>query len=74
MKAREVVVKGILNSVLAEDAWFGLSYNISLCRGCEHKCIYCDTRSACYQLEHFDDEVLVKTNALELLEDKLSAS
>ncbi|MBG0787382.1 MAG: radical SAM protein [Anaerolineaceae bacterium] len=68
---REVTVKGILNPVRGEDDWFGLSYNMNLYRGCEHQCIYCDTRSACYQIENFDEEVLVKINALELLEEAL---
>ena len=68
---REVQAKGILNSVRGEDDWFGLTYNMNLYRGCEHQCIYCDTRSACYRIENFDEEVLIKTNALELLEDAL---
>ena len=68
---REVQVKGILNPVRGEDDWFGLSYNMNLYRGCEHQCIYCDTRSTCYQIENFDEEVLVKANALDLLEDAL---
>ena len=68
---REVQAKGILNSVRGEDDWFGLTYNMNLYRGCEHQCIYCDTRSACYRIENFDEEVLVKTNALALLEDAL---
>lgn len=45
---REVQVRGILNPVRGGDDWFGLSYNMNLYRGCEHQCIYCDTRSACY--------------------------
>jgi DNA repair photolyase len=68
---REVQAKGILNSVRGEDDWFGLTYNMNLYRGCEHQCIYCDTRSACYRIENFDEEVLIKTNALKLLEDAL---
>ncbi len=71
MKYREVQVKGILNPVRGEDDWFGLSYNMNLYRGCEHQCIYCDTRSDCYRIENFEDELLVKTNALTLLEDVL---
>jgi DNA repair photolyase len=71
MEYREIRVKGILNTVPGEDEWFGLKYNLNLYRGCEHQCIYCDTRSACYRIEHFDEEVLVKINALELLEDAL---
>ncbi|MBN1936724.1 MAG: radical SAM protein [Anaerolineae bacterium] len=34
-------------------------------------CIYCDSRSACYQIEDFG-ELLVKVNALELLRNELS--
>ena len=71
MEYREIQVKGILNTVPGEDEWFGLKYNLNLYRGCEHQCIYCDTRSACYQIEHFNEEVLVKVNALPLLEDAL---
>mgnify|MGYP000869362546 CR=1 FL=1 len=71
LKYREVEVKGILNPVHGEDDWFGLSYNMNLYRGCEHQCIYCDTRSACYQIENFNEEVLIKINALALLEDVL---
>jgi DNA repair photolyase len=71
MEYREVQVKGILNRVRGVDDWFGLSYNMNLYRGCEHQCIYCDTRSLCYQIENFDDEVLIKVNALPLLEDTL---
>lgn len=71
MRYREITVKGILNHVSGEDEWFGLKYNLNLYRGCEHQCIYCDTRSRCYQIENFNEEVLVKINALELLEDAL---
>lgn len=36
-------------------------------RGCLHGCIYCDSRSKCYQINHaFED--IVKINAPELLE------
>ncbi len=71
MRYREVQVKGVLNHVQGEDDWFGLSYNMNLYRGCEHQCIYCDTRSDCYRIENFNEEVLVKVNALSLLEDAL---
>ncbi len=71
MKTREVEVKGVLNPVPGEDEWFGLSYHVTLDRGCEHPCICCDMRRACYQIENFNEEVLVKANALELLEEGL---
>ncbi len=67
----EVRVKGILNPVRQPDDWFGLKYNMNLYRGCQHHCIYCDSRSACYQLDNFDREVVVKVNAVEVLADHL---
>ena len=41
---------------------------INLFRGCEHGCIYCDSRSKCYRIEHSFEDIEVKENALELLE------
>jgi DNA repair photolyase len=42
-----------------------------LYRGCQHQCIYCDSRSQCYEIENFNHDVLVKVNAIELLEKEL---
>ena len=44
---------------------------MNLYRGCSHGCIYCDSRSACYRMEHDFEDIEVKENALELLEDAL---
>lgn len=44
---------------------------MNLYRGCQHGCIYCDSRSACYQMEHTFEDIEVKGNAIELLEDAL---
>lgn len=44
---------------------------INVYRGCTHGCIYCDSRSACYQMDHAFEDVAVKVNAPELLEDAL---
>lgn len=44
---------------------------MNLYRGCTHGCIYCDSRSACYQINHSFEDIEVKENALELLEDAL---
>ncbi len=67
----EIEAKGILNPVKQPDDWFGLKYNMNLYRGCQHRCIYCDSRSMCYQIDNFDHEVIVKVNAVELLADQL---
>lgn len=44
---------------------------INLYRGCSHGCIYCDSRSACYQMDHPFEDVAVKENGLALLEQAL---
>ena len=44
---------------------------INLYRGCTHGCIYCDSRSKCYQMNHAFEDIEVKENALELLEKAL---
>ncbi|MGL5054363.1 MAG: radical SAM protein [Fusobacteriaceae bacterium] len=54
-------VKGILSS----------KNGMNLFRGCTHGCIYCDSRSKCYRINHRFEDVKVKENALQLLEDSL---
>ena len=66
----EITSKTILNHVKQPEPWFGLKYNMNLYRGCQHQCIYCDSRSECYRLGDLAD-IRVKVNALELLEDAL---
>lgn len=44
---------------------------MNLYRGCSHGCIYCDSRSRCYQMNHDFEDIEVKENAIELLEDAL---
>jgi DNA repair photolyase len=67
----EIAAKVMLNHLPQPDTWFGLKYTMNLYRGCQHQCIYCDSRSACYQIENFSD-ILVKTNAIDLLKGELS--
>ena len=40
-------------------------------RGCAHGCVYCDSRSACYQFTHPFEDIEVKQNAPALLESVL---
>ena len=56
-----VDAKGILSS----------QNGMNLYRGCTHGCIYCDSRSACYQFTHAFEDIEVKQNAPELLERAL---
>ena len=45
---------------------------MNLYRGCSHGCIYCDSRSNCYHMEHVFEDIEVKENAIELLKDALT--
>ena len=44
---------------------------MNLYRGCSHGCIYCDSRSKCYGFTHPFEDIEVKQNAPELLEQAL---
>ncbi len=44
---------------------------MNLYRGCTHGCIYCDSRSACYQMKHVFEDIEVKTGAAAQLEEEL---
>lgn len=56
-----VNVKGILST----------KNGMNLYRGCSHGCIYCDSRSKCYHIEHDFEDIEIKENAIELLENAL---
>ncbi|MBO6014477.1 MAG: radical SAM protein [Oscillospiraceae bacterium] len=51
----------------------GGQYGMNIYRGCTHGCIYCDSRSRCYQFTHPFEDVEVKRNAPELLETALKS-
>ncbi|MBQ3292486.1 MAG: radical SAM protein [Mogibacterium sp.] len=48
-------------------------YGMNIYRGCTHGCIYCDSRSKCYQFTHPFEDIEVKQNAPELLEKALKS-
>jgi len=66
----EIQAKTILSKV-KNDSFFGLTYNMNLYRGCQHACIYCDSRSTCYQLGELS-HIRFKGNAIEMLAKELS--
>ena len=66
-----IQAKTILTKVKDGNMWYGIDYNMNLYRGCPHRCIYCDSRSNCYHIDHFDI-VRGKENALAILEKELS--
>jgi len=49
----------------------GGSVGMNIYRGCTHGCIYCDSRSKCYQFTHPFEDIEVKQNAPELLDAAL---
>jgi len=69
---RYIEAKSILSKLKGEDPYFGIAYNMNLYRGCQHGCIYCDTRSECYGVGDIST-ISVKKNALELLRKELSS-
>lgn len=70
MKMEWIPAKSILQNVKYGSSWFGISYNMNLYKGCCHGCIYCDSRSSCYQIEDFD-VVRSKKDAILILEKEL---
>ena len=61
-----VEAKGILTT---NNGYCGMN----IYRGCTHGCIYCDSRSRCYQFTHPFEDIEVKINAPELLEKALKS-
>ena len=47
------------------------NHNMNVYRGCTHGCIYCDSRSHCYQILHNFEDIEVKRNAVQILESQL---
>lgn len=68
---KQITAKTLVSRVSGTDTFFGLDFGLNLYRGCQHRCIYCDSRSECYGIEHFDHDILVKSNAIALLRDEL---
>lgn len=54
----------------AKSGWFGMDYNMNIYRGCNHGCIYCDSRSECYHIDSFG-RVRAKEHALEIIRNDL---
>jgi DNA repair photolyase len=67
-----IPAKQILTPRKDNDNWFGINYNMNIYRGCCHGCIYCDSRSDCYQIKDFHI-VRGKENAIEMINDELKS-
>ncbi len=57
-------VKGILSN----------TNGMNIYRGCSHGCIYCDSRSKCYQMDHEFTDIEIKKDADKLLDVKLRSA
>lgn len=66
----ETISTKTILSTRKDPSWFGTDYNMNLYKGCCHGCIYCDSRSDCYQISEFDT-VRAKENALTILASEL---
>ena len=67
---KEIDARVLLSHNKKPSSWFGTHYLFNIYRGCEHHCIYCDSRSLCYRIDNFD-ELIVKKNAPEILNIEL---
>ena len=65
-------VKSILNKHKQRDSWFLDEYSVNPYEGCSCNCLYCYIRGSKYG-ENMDEGLVVKTNALEVLEKQLAA-
>lgn len=68
-----IPTKTIISSSYKENPhWFGINYNMNIYKGCCHGCIYCDSRSNCYQIIDFD-RVRIKENSTETIKRDLKS-
>ncbi|MBN2218910.1 MAG: radical SAM protein [Kosmotogaceae bacterium] len=66
---REIIAKTVVSALSGQySGCRRFTYNPY--RGCQHGCIYCDSRSECYGIDDFED-IGYKSNAVELLKVEL---
>src|SRR5215212_8181697 len=65
-------VRSVLNKHKQRDSWFLDEYSVNPYEGCSCNCLYCYIRGSKYG-ENMDSGLVVKTNALEVLEKQLAA-
>lgn len=67
-----IQTKTIISSYKENPHWFGINYNMNIYKGCCHHCIYCDSRSNCYQIIDFD-RVRIKENSTDIIKKELKS-
>lgn len=65
-----IEAKTLVSSYIENNSWFDLNYTMNIYKGCNHGCIYCDSRSNCYNIIDFDT-VRAKENSIEIIENDL---
>lgn len=65
-------IQGELMHFYQSKSILSATNGMNISRGCVHGCIYCDSRSKCYHIEHDFEDVCIKSNAPALLEDALT--
>jgi len=66
IKARTIVTRNKSNS------WFGYEYNMNIYRGCNHGCLYCDSRWDTYKVDDFDT-IRAKDDTLRIIRNDLAS-
>lgn len=67
-----IPARGIITPLPKHDGegYYVGTHNMNIYRGCNHGCIYCDSRSDCYQVADFD-RVRAKADALQIISEEL---
>lgn len=60
----------LIHKMNGGEGWFGTTHNMNIYKGCNQGCIYCDSRSSCYQIKDFD-QVKPKRDADIKIEEEL---
>lgn len=68
----KIEAKKLISTYTDSNPWFDTNYGMNIYKGCPHGCIYCDSRSSCYNVLNFDT-VRAKENALEIIERDLKS-
>lgn len=67
-----IEAKTIVSNYSGNNRWFDINYNMNIYKGCCHGCIYCDSRSDCYDIQDFDS-VRAKADSTRIIERELKS-